>query len=185
MVLLTSGTISAAISSGIVFLFTSALFLSGYVIQQKTVNSLREQIREPPRPTHTYLYLPPQFANPTPTPEAQPPEQDVVMNPDDSSNQIVLEGPAQGEIPPPIGVGSDAGLIQQEEIPAGKIVAMEADSQIPIAAGAGDEVKQSVVEDDPSRSLDGLSRAERRKRIKEEIFEATRKDREGYHRRTY
>ncbi|KAM3066571.1 hypothetical protein ACMFMG_002285 [Clarireedia jacksonii] len=45
MVLLTSGQVSVAISSVVVFLFTSALFLSGYVLQQQTVRDLREAIK--------------------------------------------------------------------------------------------------------------------------------------------
>ncbi|TGO37423.1 hypothetical protein BHYA_0098g00470 [Botrytis hyacinthi] len=43
--LLTSGQVSVAISSFIVFLFTTALFLSGYVLQQQTVRDLREAIK--------------------------------------------------------------------------------------------------------------------------------------------
>ncbi|QSZ37087.1 hypothetical protein DSL72_009179 [Monilinia vaccinii-corymbosi] len=42
--LLTSGQVSVAISSFIVFFFTTALFLSGYVLQQATVRDLREAI---------------------------------------------------------------------------------------------------------------------------------------------
>lgn len=80
MMLLTSGQVSVAISSTIglcvtsaflsahanldsVFLFTTALFLSGYVLQQATVRDLRAAIRPQldrlkPGPD---LYLPPQF----------------------------------------------------------------------------------------------------------------------------
>lgn len=47
MVLLTSSAISVAISSGIVFLFTFLLFLSGYVLQQQTVKSLQEALQAP------------------------------------------------------------------------------------------------------------------------------------------
>ncbi|KZF22999.1 glycosyltransferase family 8 protein [Xylona heveae TC161] len=43
--LLTSGQISAGISSFVVFLFTSLLFLSGYVLQQRTVHSLQQAIK--------------------------------------------------------------------------------------------------------------------------------------------
>ncbi|KAF7915549.1 uncharacterized protein EAE98_011152 [Botrytis deweyae] len=43
--LLTSGQVSVAISSFIVFFFTTALFLSGYVLQQQTVRDLREAIK--------------------------------------------------------------------------------------------------------------------------------------------
>ncbi|KAK8099314.1 uncharacterized protein PG998_012555 [Apiospora kogelbergensis] len=49
--LLTSSQVSIAISSGIVLLFTTALFLSGYAIQQRTLNDLRKAIRPEPRPS--------------------------------------------------------------------------------------------------------------------------------------
>lgn len=47
MVLLTSSAISVAISSGVVFLFTFLLFLSGYALQQQTVKSLQEALQAP------------------------------------------------------------------------------------------------------------------------------------------
>lgn len=161
----------------IVFLFTSALFLSGYVLQQKTVNSLREAIKEPARPTHTYVYLPPQFAD-----GQQPADQDtstgnININPDALRDEQVLEAPIP--VQAPVAGGGNIPQIK----PGGRIIAVEVGSQIPL--GGGNEQKSSAVEEDPARSLEGLSRAERRRRIKEDIAEATRKDREGYHRRTY
>lgn len=60
MVLLTSSTISVAISSSIVCMFTFLLFLSGYVMQQQTVRSLQEALHAPPIPKPTPT-LPPQF----------------------------------------------------------------------------------------------------------------------------
>lgn len=62
MVLLTSSAISAAISGGVVCLFTFLLFLSGYALQQQGVRSLQAALQEPieirerVQPT-----LPPQF----------------------------------------------------------------------------------------------------------------------------
>ncbi|KAI4257439.1 MAG: hypothetical protein L6R42_005661 [Xanthoria sp. 1 TBL-2021] len=46
--LLTSGQISMAISSSVVFMFTFLLFLSGYVLQQQTVRSLQAVIKPQP-----------------------------------------------------------------------------------------------------------------------------------------
>ena len=60
MVLLTSSTISLALSSGIIFVFTFLLFLSGYVLQQQTVRGLQEALRAPPPPKPT---LPAIFQN--------------------------------------------------------------------------------------------------------------------------
>ncbi|KAK2600627.1 hypothetical protein N8I77_010148 [Diaporthe amygdali] len=62
MVLLTSSQVSVAISSAIVIAFTTALFLSGYVIQQRTVGHLRAAIRPNPSPQ---IYLPDRFRQDT------------------------------------------------------------------------------------------------------------------------
>ncbi|KAL3418887.1 hypothetical protein PVAG01_09108 [Phlyctema vagabunda] len=63
--LLTSSQVSVAISSTVIFLFTSALFLSGYVVQQKTVQDLRIAIKPAPRPAHEPVtYLPERFRDP-------------------------------------------------------------------------------------------------------------------------
>ncbi|KAI0130213.1 hypothetical protein BJ170DRAFT_619191 [Xylariales sp. AK1849] len=64
MVLLTSSQASVAISSGIVVLFTLALFLSGYAIQQRTLRDLRKAIRPDPRPSPK-IYLPDRFKQST------------------------------------------------------------------------------------------------------------------------
>jgi hypothetical protein len=50
MVLLTSSAVSVAISGFIICAFTFLLFLSGYVLQQRTVRSLQEALRQPPEP---------------------------------------------------------------------------------------------------------------------------------------
>ncbi|ORY11916.1 hypothetical protein BCR34DRAFT_483406 [Clohesyomyces aquaticus] len=63
--LLSSGQVSVLLSSGIVFLFTLALFLSGYVLQQRTVHSLQAAIK-------------PRLPKPLPAPVAvAPPTLDV------------------------------------------------------------------------------------------------------------
>ncbi len=54
MVLLTSSSISVVISSGVVFLFTFLLFLSGYVVQQQTVRSIQAALHPPPMPSSTF-----------------------------------------------------------------------------------------------------------------------------------
>ena len=53
MVLLTSSSISVAISSTVVCVFTFLLFLSGYVLQQQSVRSLQAALHPPPKPTPT------------------------------------------------------------------------------------------------------------------------------------
>jgi hypothetical protein len=63
MVLLASSTISVAISSSIVCIFTFLLFMSGYVMQQQTVKSLQDALHAPPVPKPMPT-LPPQFQKP-------------------------------------------------------------------------------------------------------------------------
>ena len=63
MVLLTSSTVSAIISAAIISLFTFLLFMVGYVLQQQSVNSLREAIKAPPPPKHIPT-LPARFRRP-------------------------------------------------------------------------------------------------------------------------
>lgn len=54
MVLLTSSQVSVAISSGVIFIFTFALFIAGYVMQQQTVKHMQRQIIPTlPRPKTT------------------------------------------------------------------------------------------------------------------------------------
>ncbi|KAI9372573.1 hypothetical protein BJX61DRAFT_506774 [Aspergillus egyptiacus] len=47
MVLLTHSTVSVIVSSGVFFIFTSLLFLSGYALQQQSVRSIQHAIRPP------------------------------------------------------------------------------------------------------------------------------------------
>lgn len=63
MVLLTSSTVSAIISAAIISLFTFLLFMVGYVLQQQSVNSLREAIKAPP-PPKSIPTLPARFRRP-------------------------------------------------------------------------------------------------------------------------
>ncbi|OIW31102.1 hypothetical protein CONLIGDRAFT_631000 [Coniochaeta ligniaria NRRL 30616] len=62
--LLTSSQVSIAASSSVVLVFTSALFLSGYAIQQRTLRDLREAIKPSPRPK-PQIFLPDRFRTST------------------------------------------------------------------------------------------------------------------------
>ncbi|WYZ39320.1 hypothetical protein EsH8_III_001234 [Colletotrichum jinshuiense] len=59
MVLLTSSQVSILLSSAIVASCTAALFLSGYVIQQRTLGQLREAIKPDSRPSPKASYYVP------------------------------------------------------------------------------------------------------------------------------
>ncbi|TQN68304.1 hypothetical protein CSHISOI_07154 [Colletotrichum shisoi] len=60
MVLLTSSQVSVLLSSAIVVSCTAALFLSGYVIQQRTLNQLRQAIKPESRPSSKASYYVPE-----------------------------------------------------------------------------------------------------------------------------
>ncbi|KAI9682658.1 MAG: hypothetical protein M1829_006645 [Trizodia sp. TS-e1964] len=51
--LVTSSQLSVAISSTIIFIFTSLLFVSGYILQQRSVASLQAALLSPPSPSPT------------------------------------------------------------------------------------------------------------------------------------
>ncbi|KAK2018357.1 hypothetical protein LZ32DRAFT_599785 [Colletotrichum eremochloae] len=59
MVLLTSSQVSVLLSSAIVVSCTAALFLSGYVIQQRTLGQLRQAIKPESRPLPKASYYVP------------------------------------------------------------------------------------------------------------------------------
>ncbi|KAK1990496.1 hypothetical protein LX36DRAFT_592463 [Colletotrichum falcatum] len=59
MVLLTSSQVSVLLSSAIVISCTAALFLSGYVIQQRTLGQLRQAIKPESRPSPKASYYVP------------------------------------------------------------------------------------------------------------------------------
>lgn len=50
MVLLTSSTVSAIVSIGVIAIFTILLFLSGYVLQQQSVKNIQHALRPPSEP---------------------------------------------------------------------------------------------------------------------------------------
>ncbi|TKA81312.1 hypothetical protein B0A49_00311 [Cryomyces minteri] len=82
--LLTSGQVSMAISSSIVFVFTSLLFLAGYVLQQQTVHSLQAAIK--PR-------LPPTPPPPLPDANSSSTSSSLALSTNDSVNENNIKPP--------------------------------------------------------------------------------------------
>jgi hypothetical protein len=96
MVLLTSSTVSAILSIGIIALFTTLLFLVGYTLQQQSVNSLREAIRQPPPPLHSTT-LPPQFQkNGSASVDGE--EEDDGDYVQERISQLLVQNPATGDV---------------------------------------------------------------------------------------
>ncbi|KAI1080228.1 hypothetical protein F5B20DRAFT_119387 [Whalleya microplaca] len=146
--LLTSSQVSLLISSGTVVLCTLALFLSGYTIQQRTLRDLRGAIKanREPRPSPK-IYLPDRFKKST----------------------TELEDGTVVEIDSP---GSDNGNKEDDEIVIIRPSMPEEDlNQKPLKAE-----RDAPAEPDTRQKGNGaageekpISRAERRRLIKEEI----------------
>ncbi|OTB01797.1 hypothetical protein M426DRAFT_323153 [Hypoxylon sp. CI-4A] len=165
--LLTSSQVSVLISSGIVVLCTAALFFSGYVIQQRTLHDLRAAIKtnREPRPSPK-IYLPDRFKKAT-----TELEDGTVVDLDDprlgsrrrkgasEEDEIVIIRPTF-----PDEKKHKKPKKSEKQKPA---VPNEKDNDDVAAAGARGETQ-----DGGERATDEqkpISRAERRRQIKEEI----------------
>ena len=157
-----------------VFLFTFALFLSGYVLQQKTVNDIRAAIKPQIAPLRPDLILPPKFR------EGEfwdGTAQVVVVNA--ASTNPETSQPKQKEIKENEQVGDDmigatrwqkaAKLKEKERLQTDAEAKRKMTQE---TKGGSQDSKTGEVEEKP------LSRAERRKKIKEEILAAG--EGEGY-----
>ncbi|KAF7909561.1 uncharacterized protein EAF01_003279 [Botrytis porri] len=183
--LLTSGQVSVAISSFIVFFFTTALFLSGYVLQQQTVRDLREAIKPQFQAKLVGLEVPDNLN--IKTDRSGRKGQVEVFLPEKFQNDAVQEGNIRAENRRDVEEES-YGVVEENEKASGEEngewseVELE-ESVIKIqknyrsVEGEGDGV-ESVDNTDSARRGEGgeitipekpLSRAERRRRIKEEL----------------
>ncbi|KAI1504953.1 hypothetical protein F5X99DRAFT_331800 [Biscogniauxia marginata] len=168
--LLTSSQVSVLISSGIIILCTFALFLSGYVIQQRTLRDLREAIR----PNRI----------PRPSPKIYPPDEEQLSSKKrpaaelDDGTKIALEIPGtddeddhrQGEVEEDVIVVRPTIPEEVEGSEQKPIVAAAEDKDSGAAAAADDTIlEKQRTWDGVSEDGKQISRAERRRRIKEEI----------------
>lgn len=158
--------------------FTAALFLSGYAIQQRTLRDLREAIKPSPRPK-PQIFLPDRFRATTTEledgtvvvvdlgPDAYRPPR-----PDSGDQQVVVV-----EVTPTVAGeqgqenvrgderGDDAGEVSREEKHNKE---SPPDGRAEEKAGSG-----------PTKPQKKLSRAERRRKIKEEIQRLSQGDKKG------
>ncbi|KAL6697439.1 hypothetical protein J3F84DRAFT_286472 [Trichoderma pleuroticola] len=200
-VLLTSGQVSMLATASMILLCASALFLSGYAIQQRTLRELRAAIRPRQSPK---AHLPEEFRG--------------ALGDLDESSLLVIETEAQRwsrearELAPQIKV-SDAE-IQVEETPAeskpepapepehkDKQQKEEEHKEKSVAVPDGEPTKEqlailatiqksvadkswAVEHPDPlSKNKAPISRAERRKLIKDEIKRLSQADKPVYYQR--
>ncbi|RYP44102.1 hypothetical protein DL768_009406 [Monosporascus sp. mg162] len=174
--LLTPSQVSVVISSCIVVLFTGALFLSGYVVQQKTLNKLRAAVSQQmaPRPSPKInFYLPDRFQQST-TELEDGSVVDVAPDPDPDLDKIDVDDVLKGD---------KGGVIVEVRPTTMREHAEEEKGE----GGEGDEGQKpghaagydNAVEEEQKP----LSRAERRRRIKEEIQRLSQGDEPVYYQR--
>ncbi|KAH8662088.1 hypothetical protein BX600DRAFT_437511 [Xylariales sp. PMI_506] len=168
MVLLTASQVSVAVSSTIVILCTAALFFSGYAIQQRTLRDLRKAIRPGPRPSPK-IYLPDRFKQQT-----TELEDGTVVEIDNGGASSGGEAPTDEivvEVRPTI---PEEKSVQQPMAVIGEERRNEAD----------DDVKQAIQDQAADTKAEKpLSRAERRRKIKQEIMELSQGESPVYYQR--
>ncbi|SPQ19583.1 9f3cd80b-7070-44d6-9179-bd5584f02769 [Thermothielavioides terrestris] len=184
--LLTSAQVSVAVSSGIVILCTVALFLSGYALQQRTLRELRAAIKPSPEPSPK-IFLPDRFKESTTELE----DGTVITLGDDSDDEgngdtgrndgqvievkptVPDQTPGQKHLSPePRAVGGGYSRTSGQSSRAGKK---------PAKGRKGKGVSQEYDHQQPQKPM---SRAERRRRIREEIMKMGQgEDPVGYHQR--
>ncbi|KAK3310769.1 uncharacterized protein B0T15DRAFT_489422 [Chaetomium strumarium] len=174
--LLTSGQVSIAISSGVVFLCTAALFLSGYALQQRTLRDLRAAIQTPkPSPK---IFLPDRFKQST---TELPDGTIVTLDEDADDGDTRRKGEAIIEIKPT--VLQDEGSRQQYVSGEKPTKTVKGKGRAKEKGGKG-SAKEDGPDDNDGELQKPMSRAERRRRIKEEIMQNSQGEGpRGYYRR--
>jgi len=194
MVLLTSGQVSVAISSVVIFLFTFALFLSGYVLQQQTVRDIRRAIKPPDVPTAARMYLPAQFQDqPAPAPT-------LVNRLDDQTESVAGKVSGKGDTPVVIeipgydsgrgeaveeNITTDSGFRFDTPISETNQVSVDEDNRADDLLLTPSDPKMEPAPS-PGKGDKPLSAAERRKLIKQQVLAAGEGEGfKGYRRRMW
>ncbi|KEY66355.1 hypothetical protein S7711_09707 [Stachybotrys chartarum IBT 7711] len=162
--LLTSSQVSILLYSTIVISCTLALFLSGYVIQQRTLRDLRAAVRPRQSRPSPKVYLPDHFKTPAVEIEQAP----AAVSDADSEHQFhKQEQPPVIEIaqtPPELPV--DHGDVSREKLAMLESIKVQAEKQ-----------SWGVENPDPdAKNRLPVTRAERRRLIKQEIQRLSQSD---------
>ncbi|CAK7224471.1 hypothetical protein SBRCBS47491_005562 [Sporothrix bragantina] len=185
--LLTSSQVSVAVSASIVVLCTFALFISGYVLQQRTLRQLRQSIRMP-KPEPPKIFLPDRFNKMT-TELAD----GTIVTIDTEGEEENANGhgiitannaPSKSQASPLVGGHKD----KDGQATAEPVVEVR-----PSQPGAEDETqskqtqrelsKTIVVPAAPEKKQKPISKAERRRLIKEELMKMAANDKPVYYQR--
>lgn len=154
-----------------VFLCTAALFFSGYVIQQRTLRDLRAAIKPSPRPSPK-IFLPDRFQKTT----TELDDGTIVAVEDDVPRRRTQSGGMVVEVKQTVAEPervADASA-REEQKPVGVRDAAEIE---------GPTRTQIDGEEGGERGEKPISRAERRRRIKEEIMKLSQGEERGYYQR--
>ncbi|KAL8285366.1 hypothetical protein RB597_002444 [Gaeumannomyces tritici] len=167
MVMITSSQASVAISSIIVVACTTALFLSGYAIQQRTLRDLRAAIKPAPRPSPHIFY---QESSDWRAALAggEDPEKAVAAAADEQPVVIQIEQTQQQQ----------QQQQQEEEEGDGTDEEKTADT-----ADGQEEADAAMLLEADGKAQKPLSRVERRRRIKEEIRKLSQGESPVYYQR--
>ncbi|OBT40415.1 hypothetical protein VE00_08857 [Pseudogymnoascus sp. WSF 3629] len=160
--LLTQSQVSVFISVVTIFFFTLALFLSGYVLQQKTLTNLRAAIKPShlSTPSDSQFYTPSSHDAPSPIPNISPRDSSQLIEVTTAPHTNYLDFitsylPSSGKPTPPRRGG---GVVNT----ANKMIHRW------ITRVRGEEIEEEE-EEDESIPMEQLSRAARRRRIKAQI----------------
>ncbi|KAK4178900.1 hypothetical protein QBC36DRAFT_323788 [Triangularia setosa] len=200
--LLTSSQVSIAVSSGVVFFFTLALFLSGYAIQQRTLRDIRASINRP-KPS-LKIFLPDRFKQSTTELDDGTIviiEDENISRPPRPLKEILLEEERERErererevvitvVPT---VPTEGEVLAEKKVKEGKEKEKKGGLLGWIRSGkkkAGKQELNGEEQGEGEEKEDGppkpISRAERRKRIKEELMRLAQGEERGwYQRRLY
>lgn len=158
---------------------TAALFFSGYVIQQRTLRDLRQAIKPSPRPSPK-IFLPDRFQKSTTELE----DGTIVIVDDEYDRSwrkptVVEIKPTQPDDTEDVSLSDD----QQQQQP------LDTDDEAPTKTEereADEGKKQDTSANDPTdaeKLQKPISRAERRRRIKEDIQKLSQGEKQGYYQR--
>ncbi|KAG9251368.1 uncharacterized protein F5Z01DRAFT_278135 [Emericellopsis atlantica] len=198
-ILLTPSQVSVLVTSLVVISCTLALFLSGYVIQQRTLRDLRSAIKpRAPRPKPPQTYLPAKFRKNTRTledgtiievegdaeaSEGQQMQREVII---EVAPTTVPEPVAQQHVAAPprhrgvenANPSSSHHHHDQSEVPSNKLAMLDA------LKSQAAQKSWAVEHPDPmANSKVPVTRAERRRLIKEEIHRLSQPDEQVYYQR--
>ncbi|KAH7316732.1 hypothetical protein B0I35DRAFT_433854 [Stachybotrys elegans] len=159
-VLLTSSQVSLLLSSGIIFLCTLALFLSGYVIQQRTLRELRVAVRPRQSRPSPNVYLPDHFKRPTTKLE----DGTVIVGESEADKEAREHKDHREAQVVEIVATEEHGHANNKGVAKEKLAMLEA-----IKAQAADKAWAVDNPDPASNNHLPVTRAERRRMIKDEI----------------